>query len=178
MCVFWLSRMPHYTVEQFQPQQSKLLQSISSLKHLHIQSNVKGKSLQLFNMLQQCPHLSQLDLLLNYPCKITCSPDHYPVCPMVRHLGFVSGPSSSDMVPQLFQHFSGLRVLRLVIPIASYEGMDMIRHYCPELQQLVLGRGYGTQDPEDDLLQQGELEGIGLLSIQSSSFHGDFMHCY
>lgn len=173
VCMCLVSRsFHHYIVEHFQSQWIKLLQSTSSVKYLHIKPEVKGKVLQIFNMLEQCPQIIQLKLSLNCPCKITCSMDHYAVYPMIRHLELVIGRSNADLVPQLFKHFPGLRVLRLSIPIASYENMDMIRHYFPKLQQLVLGGDYDVHDPEKGLFQQADLEGLRLLSIQSS-FHGD-----
>lgn len=165
--------IPHHPVKGSQGHWMRLLQSIPALKCLRIISKMMGSSLQVFEMLQYCPKLVQLDITLDNGSSVTFNMYHNHGYPALRHLHASYEAANSAIVPRIIQHFTCLDVLRLTTPMISYEDLSKVSQLCPQLQRLLLGNRNGTPHTENALLQQGDSRGIRLLFIQSSLFHGD-----
>lgn len=72
-----------------------------------------------------------------------------------------------------YRHLPELRVLHLTDVPSDYEALHRIHQWCPRLQELFL-RGYGDRlETKDGMNQQGDTNGLHLLSIQCNSIHGD-----
>lgn len=132
------------------------------LEGARITCDQKVEPLQLFELLNQCPKLSRLNLMKDTAFRLPGDIHHNTRYHNVHQLAFTYGPSSRSIAIKLLQHFPALRALRLWSPPTCFDDVAMIIQYCPKLQQLFLG---DTTDTENVLCHQGESEGLLLLSI-------------
>lgn len=78
------------------------------------------------------------------------------------------------MNTQLCQHFPALRLLRLShLPPTQQDDLHMIFRHCPMLQQLLLGNQSYVSDIENSMIQQGDSQGLRVISLRDVPLHGD-----